>query len=404
MENVAATGTTDKKLEQYYQNYFSGEQCRMYFSTDQTGENAPGFNFIEYSINSNKSPVYGYGDKYYRIVANGNYLVQGRMGFNLTSRDRLNKIFSATIPAGITQSNASLVIRKGRNPSLGDISKVINSKSLDGAMLNAVREAYKKLYWGTESGIKRYRFDEMDLDENGDVNPRGFDITLIFGYPYGTYSQYFVKTITSAHILGESMQVTDDGRNTLIVFDYFARAVDDAPTTYDKLTINAQKLDNDNKSIQQNNVDTGNAPISDGSKVVAAPRATVNNESSQLNKNIVNTSKVKGKPYNTSLRVVYEKKLLANDNWELKIKFDQANYAKVVGARTLNEDFDISGVETDSNNYIQSVTILIPSSYNMLSDINDHMFFEVRLPDGQQYGGDVIKLITTPNTFKPVNK
>jgi hypothetical protein len=260
MNNMPESGV---RLENYYQNYFSGAQARLYFSTDGSGEHIPGFNFVEYSISSNKAPVYGYNDKYFKVIANGNYLVQGRMGFNLTSKDRLYKVFNAAVPKTVSMtSQPSIVVRNVRNNQILSLEKTLNNKIADGQVLKALVDEHKRIYWGTEnSGVKRYRFDEMDLDDNGDIVPRGFDAVLLFGYPIGTYQQYFVKTIHNIHIIGESMQVTDDGRNTLIVYDFFARSVDDHESVYDKVFTSTDEVKTLPTGDQPVSTESGNTAV-----------------------------------------------------------------------------------------------------------------------------------------------
>jgi hypothetical protein len=231
-----------RTIKQFYQNFFSGSQCRLYFTNDGSGEHVDGFAFIEYSINSNKSPIFGYSDEYFRAVSKGNYLVQGRMGFNLTSKDRLNKIFNSSLPKNRRKdfTGVSRVVRPSREAqSILNGSPVDNS---DAAVLQGVINEYKNYYWGNQDGIKRTRFDQMDLLDNGDIDTLGFNMILLFGYPLGQYSQYYMKQVNSVHILGESMQVTDDGRNTLLVFEYFARAVDDDEKLYSDKSLEEPKL------------------------------------------------------------------------------------------------------------------------------------------------------------------
>lgn len=213
-------------IDSYHQHYFSGNQCRIYFD----GIYVADANYIEYSIASNKAPIYSYNDPYYKLVARGNYLVQGNINTNFTERNKLIKVKDELMNRKPVPRSTQVDITGLRTDE--SISKFFTvATDVD---KEAVFRKFEDAYWGTpaNAGPVRYlRPDEWDLVD-GDVDPDGFDIIMIFGVPFGPESQYSVKQINNVHFSGESMVINTNGNPLVEQYSFFARKIDGEKTIY----------------------------------------------------------------------------------------------------------------------------------------------------------------------------
>lgn len=219
-------------IDQYQQHYFSGSQCRIYMD----GIYVADINYIDYSIASNKAPIYSYNDPYYKVVARGNYIAQGSFNINLSDREKLVKIDTGM---------------KMKRPSTGDDINIDSLRSSDSLLkyfdnssaidIGKIIKKYENAYWGKNNKSKRYnRPDEWDLLSNGDLDPEGFDIVMIFGYPHGSTNQFTIKQINDVHITGESMVTADNGQPIQLQYQYFARCIDGEPTIFQDEKVDAE--------------------------------------------------------------------------------------------------------------------------------------------------------------------
>lgn len=239
-------------IDQYQQHYFSGSQCRIYMD----GIYIADINYIDYSIASNKAPIYSYNDPYYKVVARGNYIVQGTFSINLSDREKLIKT-----DTGMKMKRPSIGDDINIDPLRGSDSLLRyfdNSSAID---MNKIIKKYENAYWGSNNKAKRYnRPDEWDLLSNGDLDPDGFDVVMIFGYPHGSNNQFTIKQINDIHITGESMVTADNGQPIQLQYQYFARKIDgeatifqeEKPDTYVDKPMNLSGL---------SNIDYTNTPI-----------------------------------------------------------------------------------------------------------------------------------------------
>lgn len=228
LTSVPSTPRTGRNLviDRYYQHYFSGDQARIYLD----GIYVSDINYIEYSIASNKAPIYSYNDPYYKVVARGNYLVQGNFNINFTERNKIIKIKDELVRKRRVTSYNTVDFKALRTDKA--INRFFNvATDID---KDAVLRKFENAYWGTpkDSGPLRYiRPDEWDLVD-GDIDPDGLDIVMVIGVPGGAPNLYAVKQLNDVHITGESMVINSDGNPLIEQYSFFARKIDGEKTTY----------------------------------------------------------------------------------------------------------------------------------------------------------------------------
>jgi len=225
-------------LDSQYRHYFSGSQCRVYFD----GEFVDDVNYLEFSIVSNKAPIYSYNDPYYKMVAMGNYLVQGSFTINFTEKGYL-----LNIKDRLAEQNRKGIESTSIFPTVSDNTAMRFLNSADSKSKETAIRYYENLYWykksNRESGtLSRKNPYNWDLSDTGIIDARGFDIIMLAGYPFGTSNQYNLKQINDVHITGQTMTVLDNGQPLVEQYPFFARSLDLEPTIYyedDKHTIEA---------------------------------------------------------------------------------------------------------------------------------------------------------------------
>jgi len=218
-------------IDAFYRYYFSGSQCRIFFNGIYIAE----VNYIEYTIRSNKAPIYAYNDPYYKLVARGNYLVEGSFNLNLRDRDYLLKVREDILgrrgEARPTTIDAEVLpLRTGSDQELLKFMEASSNEVREGVI-----QKYISAYWGidTRPGPREpTRPDEWDLTESGDINPNGFDIVMVFGVPGGPTGQFTTKQINDVHITGEGSVVDWNGQGIITQYPFFARKVDGEQTTF----------------------------------------------------------------------------------------------------------------------------------------------------------------------------
>ena len=211
-------------IDSYNQHYFSGAQCRVYFD----GVHAANISYIEFSLASNKAPIYSYNDPYYKMVARGNYMVQGNFAMNMTERGKLIKV-GQDIQKQKMRPGSTYEMKGGRG--VEGLLRFLDSSSVDKEEL---LRRYEEAYWGkVRPGPSRVqRLDEWDLLPNGDIDPLGMDIVMVYGVPAGPQNEFTVRQINDVHITGNSLVNNPDGNPIADQYSFFAREVDGKPTLY----------------------------------------------------------------------------------------------------------------------------------------------------------------------------
>ena len=223
---VMATPQSNQRLtiDGYYQHYFSGNQCRVYFDGEYVDEAL----YVEYSISTNKAPIYSYNDPYFKMVATGNYLVQGNIHINMTDRNRLirvgNKMSSRKQPPPST--NIDVRALKG-DQSIMKYMTVATEYDR-----KAIIDKYIEQYWGDLKPKSQMRPYKWDLNDDGDIDLAGFEIVMLFGVPGTAENMFTIKQINDVHITGEALVVQEGGGNVIEQYPFFARNIDENIAPY----------------------------------------------------------------------------------------------------------------------------------------------------------------------------
>ena len=235
-------------LEEYKRNYFSGNQARVYFDNKFIAEIA----YMEYSLSTNKAPIYSYNDPKFKLVALGNILVQGNFAINFTEIGYLIKMANdittqKTMREVESADNMISTYFKGMNSSSTDPVEIVDMISSHSTKdRSAIINWYKNNLWG--KGMSRPGSEfmmhpwEFDLDGKGHISNDGFTITAMFGVPGIRANMFSLKTISNVHVTSEGMSIQPTGQGLVEQYSFFGKAIDEDIINYPTIEGEVSKL------------------------------------------------------------------------------------------------------------------------------------------------------------------
>ena len=250
----------------YPQDYFTGAQARIYFGSVWVDDIAT----IQYQSSHSKTPLYGYGDHQFRMVAKGQFLVRGSftVAFKETGymysvmklvQSELNGTASFTdksfntyidyISQGMTVEQA-LDYTASKHNTTG----VVGTQFKQQADFEDIAEVMEDAIWGKPGTPVNFqgripRSDELDYNQytsnneignNGDIDRDSFDILITFGnYKSGNDSaETTMISLNGVHITGESMIVSPAAEPIGVTYDFFAIGLNEKISSSWDLPIN----------------------------------------------------------------------------------------------------------------------------------------------------------------------
>lgn len=222
----------------YSFDYFSGSQIKLVVGEVTLDEVFA----LEYSLQQNKVPVYGYASQYFNAVASGTVLVTGRMMMNYTDVFALPSVLkrfissNASQTAGAEEEAADDILREtaqAGSQSEAEIARRISSLTDDELDLVRRRVIQRSALEATaeEGPFSRniphgttLSASEFLNHRRGDQYP-GFDIVIHAGDRSSERSNYTVRTIINAHIIGDGQQIMLDGQPVAVEYNFIAKTV-----------------------------------------------------------------------------------------------------------------------------------------------------------------------------------
>lgn len=246
----------------YNIDYFSGAQVSIYFGHIWIDE----VTSITYNVSQNRSPLYGYADKLFRGLAQGQVIVRGQFSINFkeagyiwVALNKYKRLKGAKTPihnksSNIDRRNVEQVVNKelsqfklnqayqqlmttteeseddndSRNVSIARTAAGLTGYSSDiragGGIGDAenIFEAFEDKVWGMKKE-DREEEDHRRADDNR-LNP--FDIYITYGDFVGDNSvNHTIRKIADVSIIGTSQQIVIDGQPIQEVYDFIARNI-----------------------------------------------------------------------------------------------------------------------------------------------------------------------------------
>ena len=221
---------TSTNYRHYSTNYYSGSDIRIYFGDVWVDE----ITSIEFSLQEQVAPIYGYASFTWDRVARGNRFIQGSFSINFKEVAYLQMIMN------------SLSSEVEKNPSSGYFEKSEYDKNLSIEALLAqnnqdfheIANDYEQSFWGegskTETMQKREKtsFFYPNSGETGDLSQNqlhehGFNIVIAYG---GVCmdgrmndSHETVQTLMGVQLTSVSQHIGPDGQPIQEMYNFIAR-------------------------------------------------------------------------------------------------------------------------------------------------------------------------------------
>lgn len=236
--------------------YYSGANVKVYFGDVWVEELAS----IQYQVEENVAPIYGFNSYMFDKVARGTRLVTGSFMLNHTESGYLNIILdriseTADLAKGRTQEASEIQYLKDDVKHNNSLQNIQNLLSVHGdKKYSDYVKGLKESYWGTSesSGTTTHRTSEgreyqpnyyADKEGSGEDNPlkqHGFNILLDMSPSANTKdfidcirdsggnagnSQTY-RSIIGVHITGENQMIAPDGSPLQTQYNFIARDID----------------------------------------------------------------------------------------------------------------------------------------------------------------------------------
>jgi hypothetical protein len=228
----------------YNIDYFSGSQVAAYIG-DVFVDEITAINFV---VQQNRRPLYGYADQYFRGMSKGQILVQGQFSINFKEagymwlilneykkkikgeRSKLDEnpfesseqatrqnIEAVINNEGITQDQRYSAIRglASNYASLGGFSSITRATQQDAetgdttvGRAENIFEAFEDAVWGKKWDADRVASENRSADDT-DLNP--FDIYLMYGdFAGDNRANHTIIKLQDCYIIGTSQRVEID--------------------------------------------------------------------------------------------------------------------------------------------------------------------------------------------------
>lgn len=236
MAQTQQADTTSKVRKNYltypYQ-FYAGQHARVFFGHVWVDDIIT----IQYSLNNNKTPIYGYASEQFDAIARGQVLVNGNFTIAFKETGYLSLVhreLEGLKARDKVSKNEILRYWLGKNKPVEQIMDELYTRSESDSDFEDFAESLEDFVWGSidtgKKGIQILRPDHFDYkqDENGtNIDIEGFDIVLLFGDYLDDAAEHTVKVINDVHITSESVVITPDGSPIGINYNFFARGTDE---------------------------------------------------------------------------------------------------------------------------------------------------------------------------------
>jgi hypothetical protein len=188
-----------------YENYFTSAQCRVYLGNLFLDE----LQSIQYVLQSNKVPVYGYASQFMDAIAQGRSLVQGQLAINYVM-DRYLYVALGNYQKLFVDGQSSTEVG-----DTADLQTFIQSPSEVADKLDVV--SLRKLKQLDKSRIAK----EIAANpyQNAVYQPTYFDMTV----EIGSGEQRTVRRIEKAVLISNEQVLDQSGEHLLDVYGFVAR-------------------------------------------------------------------------------------------------------------------------------------------------------------------------------------
>ena len=245
----------------YNVDYFNGSQVAAFIG-DVFVEEVTAINFV---VQQNRRPIYGYADQHFKAMSKGQILVQGQFAINFKEagymwlilneyRQKMKGLQNKLDQSPVKSSSASFqqsieqvingeVKQEDRYKSIGDLSQAYASLAGFASTTRAagkrkgegeesvqivgdaenIFEAFENYVWGNKKDINGYDVSENRSADDTDLNP--FDIYLTYGDFSSGHDEmnHTVIKLEDCYIIGTAQRVEIDPLPIMEIYSFVAK-------------------------------------------------------------------------------------------------------------------------------------------------------------------------------------
>lgn len=236
--------------------YYSGANVRVYFGDIWVEEMAS----IQFSVQENVAPIYGFNSYMFDKVARGTRMVTGAFILNHTENGYLDVILER-LQENIDTDNDNFLTEGSVGNIVSDLSYADSDRNIENLLQIDGTKSYntyindlKNSFWGPTSAsqntihrsgrerefdttyfkdpegtgrknpLKDHGFNIL-IDYSAEANERDFESTLKGLQDRGSLTQSF-RSIIGVHITGENQIISPDGQVIQTQYNFIARDID----------------------------------------------------------------------------------------------------------------------------------------------------------------------------------
>lgn len=220
-----------------YSSYYSGTDIRIYFGDYWVDEIVE----IEFSMQEQVAPIYGYASYTFDKVARGNRIVQGSFSINFKEAGYLHSVLNS-LSSKQAKGEWFNINEFDKNQPAGRGTVVgSKAKNIENLIANfdEVSESYELALWGKNGGTNelnnRHRdsffYGVRDNEKHQTMRDHGFNILITFGetddLSRGTNNYQTAQTIVGVQLNGLSTHTDPSGNPVQEVYSFIARDISD---------------------------------------------------------------------------------------------------------------------------------------------------------------------------------
>ncbi|PFN24608.1 hypothetical protein [Bacillus cereus] len=220
------------KSKRGYANYYSGTDIRIYFGDNWIDEIVE----IEWTVQEQLAPIFGYASYTWDKVARGNRLVQGSFSINFKEAGYLQTVLNS-LSSEMTEENEWFSLAEFNGENGQSAHKNTKVEDLIGNF-QALADDYENALWGTNSNSSKlidsrrtdtFFYSTNKNEKNRNLKEHGFNILLTYGNNpcavRGTGSYKTVQTIVGVQLTGVSQRIDPSGNPISEVYTFIAKDI-----------------------------------------------------------------------------------------------------------------------------------------------------------------------------------
>ncbi|MES9681823.1 hypothetical protein ABWK22_02660 [Gottfriedia acidiceleris] len=232
---VTGGSSSTIKIKNNYASYYSGTDIRIYFGDDWIDEIVE----IEWSLQEQLAPIYGYSSYTWDKVARGNRFVTGSFSINFKEAGYLQTILNS-LSSEMTDEKEWFNLQEFTNGGKNDSGAHRNIKVED--LIENFQDLandYEKALWGMESKSTKlidsrkhdtFFYNTTASKNNKALKDHGFNILLTYGGDQCSTSRGLggyatAQTIVGVQLTGVSQRVDPSGTPISEVYSFIAKDI-----------------------------------------------------------------------------------------------------------------------------------------------------------------------------------